>query len=176
MEQHSKLKSEKPALLRSRSELRCSWRVSSSCYAYGTGFLHFSLYFYTFFLHCDSWSSKTNCSKFSAWDSCYILKDAINMEQHSKLKSEKPTLLRTRSELGCSWRVSSSCYAYGTGIVGFLCFGVVFMLNCFGHCFVYVLSSCCFYIFLCTFILFFYIVIVDHQRLIVPPYNRWIVI
>ena len=40
-------------------------------------FLHFSLYFYTFFLHCDSWSSKTNCSKFSAWDSCYILKDAI---------------------------------------------------------------------------------------------------
>jgi len=39
------------------------------------------------------------------------------MEQHSKLKSEKPTLLRTRSELRCSWRVSSSCYAYGTGIV-----------------------------------------------------------
>ena len=54
-------------------------------------------------------------------------------------------------------------------LVLYLCFGVVFMLNfSFGHCFVYVLSSCCFYIFLCTFILFFYIVIVDHQRLIVP--------
>jgi len=39
------------------------------------------------------------------------------MEQQSKLKSEKPTLLRTRGELRCSWRVSSSCCAYGTDIV-----------------------------------------------------------
>jgi hypothetical protein len=53
-------------------------------------------------------------------------------------------------------------------LVLYLCFGVVFMLNfSFGHCFVCPFF-CCFYIFLCTFILFFYIVIVDHQRLIVP--------
>jgi hypothetical protein len=79
MEQHSKLKSEKPTLLRTRSELRCSWRVSSSCLF----FLFFSLFFYIFFLHCDSWSSKTNCSKFSAWDSCYILKDAIKWNENN---------------------------------------------------------------------------------------------
>jgi len=36
---------------------------------------------------------------------------------HRNDYSEKPTLLRTRGERRCSWKVSSSRYAYGTGIV-----------------------------------------------------------
>ena len=70
----------------------------SFCLAVST---FFSVFLYIF-LHC--WSSKTNCSKCSAWDSCYIhiLKDAIKWNWNN-------WIIKAKSFVFYSWNVRLIC-------------------------------------------------------------------